>query len=337
MVFFDLKKQQRQTVILEIMFCTQGCKLCLRLCAGLEWLVAFLSAASGASRSAAKVLLILNSARSSIMSESPGTSKEDQSMSEEESDVMETPESQSGSASASTNVHRQEEDAASTMVTGSNYETMVSELMSMGYEKEQVQAALRASYNNPHRAVEYLLTGIPEVSQPKRMMTQERQVAEHTTEARASNPLNFLRSYPQFQSMRQMIQRNPELLPNLLQQLGRGNPELSQQIAQHPDHFIQMLNEPFGETNDDDSDTDVEMEIELEVEVQVEGVEEEPVEIALGEEFPQFDEITHQDLEALERLTALGFPENLVTRIYFTCEKQENVAANVLNQLSDYE
>lgn len=43
-------------------------------------------------------------------------------------------------------------------VTGAEYEAMLAEIISMGYERERVVAALRASFNNPHRAVEYLLT-----------------------------------------------------------------------------------------------------------------------------------------------------------------------------------
>lgn len=43
-------------------------------------------------------------------------------------------------------------------MTGAEYEIMLAEIMSIGYERERVVAALRASFNNPHRAVEYLLT-----------------------------------------------------------------------------------------------------------------------------------------------------------------------------------
>uniref|UniRef100_A0A8D2DDI9 UV excision repair protein RAD23 n=1 Tax=Sciurus vulgaris TaxID=55149 RepID=A0A8D2DDI9_SCIVU len=161
------------------------------------------------------------------MSHPPPTSREDKSPSEESAPTT-SPESVSGSVPSSGSSGR-EEDAASTLVTGSEYETMLAEIMSMGYERERVVAALRASYNNPHRAVEYLLTGIPGSPEPEHGSVQESQVSEQpATEAAGENPLEFLRDQPQFQNMRQVIQQNPALLPALLQQLGQENPQLLQ-------------------------------------------------------------------------------------------------------------
>ncbi|KAM8824733.1 RAD23 homolog A, nucleotide excision repair protein a [Synchiropus picturatus] len=211
-------------------------------------------------------------------------------------------------------------DASSALVTGAEYEVMLTEIMSMGYERERVVAALRASFNNPHRAVEYLLTGIP--SSPVQESNPPAQApssgpADPLSLAEGDNPLAFLRTQPQFMHMRQAIQQNPGLLPTLLQQLGRENPQLLQQISQHQQLFIQMLNEPIGEGGD----------VPEVAEMGAAGEEGAPV---------NYIQVTPQEKEAIERLKALGFPEALVIQAYFACEKNENLAANfLLNQGAD--
>ncbi|KAM8983568.1 UV excision repair protein RAD23 homolog B isoform 2-T2 [Guaruba guarouba] len=225
------------------------------------------------------------------------------------------------------------EDAISALVTGQSYENMVTEIMSMGYEREQVIAALRASFNNPDRAVEYLLMGIPRdnqaVAEPPPSAassgaSQSSAVAAAvatiptTTSSLGGHPLEFLRNQPQFQQMRQIIQQNPSLLPALLQQIGRENPQLLQQISQHQEHFIHMLNEPVLESrqglsgSDDGASTG--------------GLAE------AGNGHMNYIQVTPQEKEAIERLKALGFPEGLVIQAYFACEKNENLAANFLLQ-----
>ncbi|XP_062888440.1 UV excision repair protein RAD23 homolog B-like isoform X1 [Mobula hypostoma] len=203
------------------------------------------------------------------------------------------------------------ETASSTLVTGQAYENLVAEIMSMGYEREQVLAALRASFNNPDRAVEYLLTGIPAEpeapEEPQPRVTTQPPSQPSTQSTPASNPLEFLRTQPQFQQMRQIIQQNPALLPALLQQLGRDNPTLLQQITQHQEQFVQMLNDPLGEAGS-------------------EGAE------GHGSPHTNYIQVTPQEKEAIERLKALGFPEGLVIQAYFACEKNENLAANFLLQ-----
>lgn len=53
--------------------------------------------------------------------------------------------------------------------------------------------------------------------------------------------LDYLRSSPQFQQLRQLVQNQPHLLQPLLQQLGQSNPQLLQLISQNQDQFLNML------------------------------------------------------------------------------------------------
>lgn len=215
-------------------------------------------------------------------------------------------------------------DAESALLMGEDYNKIVQNIMDMGYDREQVEQALRASFNNPDRAVEYLLTGIPAqlFDDPPGSGAENDPTLPVSGGGSEEDPLAFLRSQPQFQQMRQVIQQNPQLLNAVLQQIGQTNPALLQLISQNQEAFVRMLNEPAAPGGGTPASP---------VTAGQGGTGEAGTGAGGGSMFASgVIQVTPQDKEAIERLKALGFPEHLVIQAYFACEKNENMAANFL-------
>merc|ERR1719481_1005416 len=134
--------------------------------------------------------------------------------------------------------------------------------------------------------------------------------AEQTTtpETAGTDPLEFLRSQEMFTQMKTLLQRDPSMLPAVLQQLGQSNPQLLQLISQNQESFIRMINEPVGGATPT-------------------GRPNSGNPAAAG---PRAIQVSREEKEAIERLKALGFAEHLVVQAYFACEKNEELAANFL-------
>lgn len=208
----------------------------------------------------------------------------------------------------------------------------------MGFPEDQVKQAMRAAFNNPERAVEYLMSGIPAMSfgatetphpapsteggagqanaptaQPFDMFQQGSGTATGAGDA-GEGALDFLRENQQFQALRTMVQANPQILQPMLQELGKQNPRLLDLINSNQQEFLQLLNESLPEGEDADQ--------------LMEGLMGEGTE---GEGLPATEiQITPEENEAIQRLEAMGFDRSLVIQAFFACDKDEALAANFL-------
>ncbi|CAL8102428.1 unnamed protein product [Calicophoron daubneyi] len=240
-------------------------------------------------------------------------------------------------ASPSTVAASQETEAAgpgistgeSALVTGAEYERTLKEIMSMGFERTMVIRAMRASFNNPDRAVEYLLSGnIPNLEVTEQNPPSERPASETsrpeppgddrsaTESAVSEDPIAVLANLPQFQQMRALVQANPELLPQLIQQIGAENTDLLRLIQENEQGFLEFLNAPINPEATGPEGT------ESSEPSGPGGQRPEPRHVVLT--------MTAEERAAIERLKALGFPEELVIQAYYACEKNEDAAANFL-------
>ncbi|KAI8022388.1 Ubiquitin receptor RAD23c [Camellia lanceoleosa] len=243
------------------------------------------------------------------------------------------------------------DQAASNLVAGSNLEGTIQQILDMGggiWDRDTVVRALRAAFNNPERAVEYLYSGIPEQAEvppvarapatglaanPAAQPPQPAQPAPVPASGPNANPLDlfpqglpnmgsnaagagtldFLRNSQQFQALRAMVQANPQILQPMLQELGKQNPHLMRLIQEHQADFLRLINEPVegGEGN-------------------ILG--------QLSAAMPQAVTVTPEEREAIERLEAMGFDRAIVLEVFFACNKNEELAANyLLDHMHEFE
>lgn len=214
-------------------------------------------------------------------------------------------------------------EAESQLVTGEAYDEAVNRLVDMGFAKEEVVAAMRASFNNPERAVEYLTLGIiPSMEGGDFEGSTGSASAVPTAAVASSGAFDFLRNDPQFQQLRSLIQQNPAMLGPIIEQLSHSSPELLHLIEQNREEFYALIMEGTSPEDlavvmgeDDDSEGDVE------------GTEE------AESDFPAGSQILHVSEEervAIERLEAMGFDKSRVVEAFFACDKNEELAANYL-------
>ncbi|KAK6153803.1 hypothetical protein DH2020_013442 [Rehmannia glutinosa] len=192
----------------------------------------------------------------------------------------------------------------------------IQQLIDMGggsWDRETVTRALRAAYNNPERAVDYLYSGIPESTEVAVPLAQPAVGSVAATGLPASggpnsSPLNL---FPQEAvsdaagaglGTLGFLRNNPQ---PMLQELGKQNPSLLRTIQENHQEFLQLINEPV-----DGSEGDIFDQAE--------------------QEMPHAVSVTPAEQEAIERMEAMGFDRVLVIEAFLACDRNEELAVNYL-------
>eukprot|EP00927_Polykrikos_kofoidii_P043581 TRINITY_DN3765_c0_g1_i1.p1 TRINITY_DN3765_c0_g1~~TRINITY_DN3765_c0_g1_i1.p1 ORF type:complete len:362 (-),score=107.84 TRINITY_DN3765_c0_g1_i1:286-1371(-) len=246
------------------------------------------------------------------------------------------------------------DQAASALVGGSGMEGTIQQLCDMGFERSQVETCLRAAFNNPDRAVEYLMSGIPEGvlepagapppaaggGAPSPVMGGGGGASPFPAmgggggggggggaapTGDAAGALAELRADPRFPEFARMIAQNPQMLAQILPVLQQSFPSLVQMIAENPEAFRNALQEAAAPAGQDP------MAAMLAAAQGTQGGGDQGG-IPPGAAVVRLSDAERQ---AVERLAALGFDPQQALEAYLACDKNEELAANFLFDSGD--
>lgn len=245
----------------------------------------------------------------------------------------------------------------SALLMGRQSETAIAQMEAMGFPRSDIDRAMRAAFYNPDRAIEYLLTGIPETTQqeaPEEGAGAEAEAAPAApTAPTASNPSATEEPVNLFEAAAQAAQgvgRAPRAGAAAGAGVGAGdaageggaamnnfdflrnNPHFQQlrQLVQQQPQMLEPILQQVGAGNPQLA--------------QLIGQNQDQFLQLLNEDVGDDTQIppgahtisvTEEERDAIERLCRLGFPRDAVIQAYFACDKNEELAANFLFEQPD--
>ena len=242
------------------------------------------------------------------------------------------------------------------LVVGAELEKAIEELQAMGFPRDQCVAALRAAFNNPDRAVEYLLNGIPEgmmapsPAAPPAADVGGADAARMAEGAAASAPGSGAGGVPPATADGSApLNLFPQGIPSNLATAGAGgaqeggpegemvntlaflrdNPQF-QAIRAMVQGNPSILQPMLGELQRQNPQLYHLINSNQEEFLQLLNEPSDFEAPGMGEDEMEQIELTKEENEACERLMALGFSMEQCVEAYIACDKNEEMAANYL-------
>ncbi|OAA38048.1 UV excision repair protein Rad23 [Metarhizium rileyi] len=241
-------------------------------------------------------------------------------------------------------------ESGSGLAMGAERTEAIANMEAMGFERSQIEAAMRAAFNNPDRAVEYLLNGIPENIQQGQQARQAAAAAPTQTAPSAQEGgedvggVNLFDLAAQAGSGRggsggggggnataaaaaaaAAAAHGGADLGNL--DFLRHNPQFQQlrQVVQQQPQMLEPILQQLGAGNPQLAQliaSNPDQFLQLLGESADDDVPLPPGAQAIS--------VTEEERDAIERLCRLGFDRDQAIQAYFACDKNEELAANFL-------
>lgn len=250
----------------------------------------------------------------------------------------------------------------SAMLVGNRSDSAIQEMEAMGFDRADIDAAMRAAYYNPDRAIDYLLNGIPDNIRAQQAPQAQRQgsAQPQATSQQAATPQQPAAPAPAAATSEQPVEGEVDLFAAAAaaaqggqggqgargaarggaaaQQAAGGQQGLTMDFLRNSQHFQQIrqlvqqnpaMLEPILQQVADGNPQLAQLIGQNQGQF-LQLLSEDMAGGEGGQLPPGAITVTQEENDAIERLAGLGFPRERVIQAYFACDKNEELAANFL-------